>query len=200
MTQYHQYSIASIPAANARRPAERRRAATKTWLMPWMFCTALGAIAVLMLACAVKAHAADIPEGISANGAKIIAQVHAEGLQIYECKADAAGRTSWQFREPLATLISDGKTVGRHFAGPGWEFVDGSRIKGKLASQAPGASERDIPLLRLDVIEHRGEGALSKVDTVQRLNTQGGVFTGACDKAGVLHLEPYTADYIFLVH
>lgn len=169
--------------------------------MPAVLYIIIGSIALLTLASAVgAAAAASLPDGIGAEGAKIVWQAHAVGVQIYECKADEAGKTAWQFREPLATLMSDGKTIGRHFAGPGWEFADGSRIKGKVIAQAPGASDKDIPLLRLDVVEHGGDGNLSKVDTVQRLNTKGGVFSGACDKAGDLHLEPYSADYVFLAH
>ncbi|KAB2671819.1 DUF3455 domain-containing protein [Ochrobactrum sp. LMG 5442] len=144
--------------------------------------------------------ATTLPDEIQANGAKVVQRVHAVGLQIYECKTDDAGKITWQFREPLATLMVDGKTIGRHFAGPTWEIDDGSRVRGKVVAKAPGASEKDIVWLRLDVIEHDGIGQLSKVDTIQRLNTVGGGLTGTCDKVGNLHLEPYSADYVFLTH
>jgi hypothetical protein len=36
------------------------------------------------------------------------------------------------------------------------------------------------------------------VTTVQRINTQGGVLAGACDKAGTFHSAPYSAEYVFL--
>jgi hypothetical protein len=39
---------------------------------------------------------------------------------------------------------------------------------------------------------------LNDVTTVQRINTQGGNAEGACQKAGDLHSEPYSADYVFL--
>ena len=55
--------------------------------------------------------------------------LHAEGAQVYECKADSDGKLAWQFREPVATLILDGKTMGRHFAGPSWELADGSSLQ-----------------------------------------------------------------------
>jgi hypothetical protein len=67
-----------------------------------------------------------------------------------------------------------GKTVGRHYAGPRWEHADGSAIAAKLAGRAPGASASDIPLLKLKVIERRGNGVLSGVTTVQRIDTRGG--------------------------
>jgi hypothetical protein len=39
---------------------------------------------------------------------------------------------------------------------------------------------------------------LSKVTTIQRLNTQGGALSGACDKAGDFKSVAYTATYVFL--
>jgi hypothetical protein len=156
------------------------------------------AVAASFLILSPIAKASEIPAAVAAKGKSIVETVHAQGVQIYECKAGTAGNATWQFREPLATLLIDGKTVGRHFAGPGWELDDGSRIKGKVAAQAPGATDKDIPILLLDVIEHQGNGRLSEVTTVQRLETNGGAFGGSCEKLGALHLEPYSADYLFL--
>ena len=73
-----------------------------------------------------------------------MATVHAQGAQIYDCKADAGGKLVWQFREPIATLLGDGKTVGRHYAGPNWELSDGSAVTGKVAGRASGATTKDI--------------------------------------------------------
>lgn len=123
--------------------------------------------------------------------------VSATGVQIYDCRTDSKGQLSWQFREPLATLIHDGKTIGRHFAGPNWQLDDGSEIVGKVIAQSPGATPKDISLLKLDVLNHLGNGVLSKVTSVQRVDTLGGVFAGACERAGDLHVEPYSAVYLF---
>jgi hypothetical protein len=144
------------------------------------------------------ASAEDLPPAIAAPGMTAVATFHAEGAQIYECKAGTDGKLAWSFREPIATLLSDGKTVGRHYAGPSWEHMDGSVVVGKAAGNAPGKTANDIPWLKLDVTAHRGSGMLTKVTTVQRINTQGGVQTGACDKAGALLSAPYSADYVFL--
>ena len=89
-------------------------------------------------------------------GEALVATIHAEGAQVYECKADAAGQLAWKFREPVATLMIDGKTVGRHFAGPSWELSDGSLVTGKVSGSAPGATVADIPHLRLEVASQRG--------------------------------------------
>lgn len=142
--------------------------------------------------------ATDIPAAIAAKSKTAVLTVHGKGVQIYECTPDPAGGAKWKFREPLATLIKDGKTVGHHFAGPGWALASGSAVTGKADAQSPGGTAKDIALLRLDVVDKRGGGELSDVTTIQRLDTLGGVFSGACDKPGSLHLEPYSAEYVFL--
>ena len=66
---------------------------------------------------------AQLPDTIAAPGETTVTTLHAEGAQVYECKADAAGKLAWQFREPVATLLLEGKTLGRHYAGPTWELA-----------------------------------------------------------------------------
>jgi hypothetical protein len=143
-----------------------------------------------------------LPDAIAAPGASVVLTVHAEGAQVYECKAGADGKLSWAFREPIATLMLDDKTVGRHYAGPNarpnWEYSDGSAVVGKAIGNAPGAAANDIPWLKLDVISKRGRGILSDVTTVQRINTKGGKLEGACETAGTYRSAPYSADYVFL--
>jgi hypothetical protein len=146
----------------------------------------------------VSARAETLPDAIAAPGETIVLSLHAEGAQVYECKAGGDGKLGWAFREPIATLMADGKTVGRHYAGPSWEYSDGSAVTGKAAGNAPGATPADIPWLKLEVISRRGSGALAGVTTVQRINTMGGKLDGACDKAGTFRSAPYSADYVFL--
>lgn len=139
-----------------------------------------------------------LPEAIAASGETVVLTLHAEGAQVYECKAAADGKLAWTFREPIATLLLDGKTVGRHYAGPNWEHMDSSAVTGKAVGNAPGATANDIPLLKLTVIAGRGTGILSGVTTVQRINTVGGKLEGDCEKAGSYRNAPYAADYVFL--
>jgi hypothetical protein len=141
---------------------------------------------------------ADMSAVVATASAVMIATVQAQGAQVYECRSDAAGKLVWHFREPIATLLADGKTVGRHFAGPKWEFADGSAVIAKLAGRASGATAADIPLLKLAVTSHSGTGQLATVTTIQRLNTRGGALEGGCEKSGALMSVPYTADYTFL--
>ena len=160
---------------------------SKYWLVSFAVTTLL-----------VSSAAAQVPPAIAAPGETAVATFHAEGAQVYECKAGTDGKLAWAFREPIATLVLDGKTVGRHYAGPNWEHADGSAVVGKVAANAPGKTANDIPWLKLEVASQRGNGTLSGVTTVQRINTQGGVHAGACDKAGAFHSAPYAADYVFL--
>jgi len=151
-------------------------------------------------ASAAGASAAEtpLPDAVAAPGETVVLSAHAEGAQVYECKASGDGKTAWAFREPVATLIVEGKTIGRHYAGPNWEHSDGSAVVGKAAGNAPGATASDIPWLKLQVTSSRGSGVLTGVTTVQRINTQGGKLEGACDKAGAFKSAPYSADYVFL--
>jgi hypothetical protein len=157
----------------------------------------LTALALSILTLAPAQVAAEVPDAIAAPGETLAATIHAEGAQVYECKADAAGKLSWQFREPIATLLVGGKTVGRHYAGPNWELADGSAVVGKVAARAPGASSQDIPLLKLEVTSRRGTGQLGGITVIQRLNTRGGVAEGVCERAGTFLNVPYSADYAF---
>jgi len=159
------------------------------------------ALAVLLLAgslATARAAETPLPDAIAASGEAIVLTVHAEGAQVYECKAGGDGKLGWAVREPVATLLADGKTVGRHYAGPNWEHSDGSAVVGKAAGNAPGAAPNDIPWLKLSVVSSRGSGTLTGVTTVQRINTQGGKLDGACDKAGSFRSAPYSAEYVFL--
>jgi hypothetical protein len=153
-----------------------------------------------LLGVIMSANAAEapLPDAIAAPGETVVLTVHAQGAQVYECKAGTDGKSAWAFREPIATLMVDGKTVGRHYAGPNWEHSDGSAVVGKAAGSVPGATPSDIPWLKLEVISRRGSGLLAGVTTVQRINTGGGMLQGACDKAGAFANVPYSADYVFL--
>src|SRR5437667_7455713 len=106
-------------------------------------------LALPLLAIASAAHA-QIPAAIAAAGETAVATFHAEGAQVYECKAGADGKLAWSFREPIATLLLDGKTVGRHYAGPNWEHVDGSAVVARAVGNAPGKTASDIPWLKLE--------------------------------------------------
>jgi hypothetical protein len=139
----------------------------------------------------------NLPATIAVKGVPV-AELQAAGAQIYVCAKNAAGALNWTFREPVAALLEEGKTVGRHFVGPTWEFVDGSRVVGEVVSKAPGATAKDISWLKLSVKDPPKSGLVAGATSVLRIDTKGGVFEGACDSEGELHSEPYAATYVFV--
>jgi hypothetical protein len=151
------------------------------------------------LASAAQAEGVEnLPAAIAVKGSVPLARLQAAGAQIYICAKNTAGALNWAFREPLATLLEGGKTVGRHFVGPTWEFVDGSRVVGELVSKASGTTVKDIAWLKLSVKDPPKSGLVAGATSVLRIDTKGGVFEGACDSEGELHSEPYAATYIFV--
>jgi len=166
--------------------------------MPFSKNAALVLLALSGALVSAKAAETPVPAALAAPGETVVLSTHAEGAQVYECKAGADGKAMWSFREPIATLLVDGKTIGRHYAGPNWEYSDGSAVAGKVSASASGTTANDIPWLKLDVASHRGSGLLADVTTVQRINTKGGKRDGACDAVGSFLSVPYSADYIFL--
>jgi Protein of unknown function (DUF3455) len=151
------------------------------------------------LAAAAQAEGVEnLPATIAVAAGVPVARLQAAGAQIYECAKNPAGALNWTFREPVAALLEEGKTVGRHFVGPTWEFVDGSRVVGELVSKAPGTTAKDIPWMKLSVKEPPKSGLVAGATLVLRIDTKGGVFEGACDSEGKLHPEPYAATYVFV--
>ena len=137
-----------------------------------------------------------------ADGSRLILQVHATGVQIYECAQGANGAWEWQFRGPEATLFNaSGAKVGDHGAGPFWRLEDGSRIVGQAKASAPSPTAGAIPWLLLSVKSRSGTGGLDPVDAVQRISTVGGVAppSSECVAAatGRTVRIDYTADYLF---
>ena len=109
---------------------------------PVRFVRALLLLPLALLVVQADAALAQMPAAIAAPDATPIVTLHAAGAQIYQCKAGSDGKLAWAFREPIAALIADGQTVGRHYAGPTWEHNDGSAVTGKVVAHAPGATHK----------------------------------------------------------
>jgi Protein of unknown function (DUF3455) len=131
---------------------------------------------------------------------RLLLQVHAKGEQIYTCKEGSSNQFAWTLRAPEAQLLDkDGKPFGKHFAGPTWQAADGSSITGKAAANATPDPD-SIPWLLVTVVSRSGEGVLTKVTSIQRLNTKGGKAPATgCDAAhaGQEVHAAYAADYLF---
>jgi hypothetical protein len=133
-------------------------------------------------------------------GEQLLLQVHAKGDQVYICK-EGATEFSWGLKAPDAQLFDkDGKPFGKHFAGPSWEANDGSRVTGKAVANVPSPDADSIPWLLVNVLSHEGTGVLSRVTSIQRLNTKGGKAPASgCDSAHASQEVRvlYSADYLF---
>src|SRR6202011_1874816 len=103
-------------------------------VLPLRVCISL-ALCIIVAALTGGRASAEVPAAIAAPGETTVATFHAEGAQIYECKAGNDGKLAWAFREPIATLLLEGKIVRRHYAGPNWEHVDGSAVSAKGRSE-----------------------------------------------------------------
>lgn len=150
---------------------------------------------------AATAGAQQVPEALRAPvEEQLMLQVHAKGHQIYFCKVDGP-QPLWTLKAPDAQLFDkDGKAFGKHFAGPSWEASDGSRVVGKAAANAPSPDADSIPWLLVKVVSHAGEGVLTPVTSIQRINTKGGKAPASGCDAGRVGQEvrvPYSADYLF---
>ena len=74
--------------------------------------------------------------------------------------------------------------IGRHYAGPHWEALDGSKIAGTVKERADAPLADAIPWLLLTAKSVGPEGSFSKVTSIQRVNTVGGVApTTGCSEA-----------------
>ncbi len=124
----------------------------------------------------------------------------ASGVQKYVCAATATGH-AWTFVAPEADLFKHcDQVVGIHYAGPTWEYQDGSTVVGaRLAGATVDATA--IPWLLLGTPSHGGnDGKMTRVTAIQRLETVGGLAPATgCDAAhiGATADVPYTADYFF---
>jgi len=145
-----------------------------------------------------------VPDKLKAGADETLAMiVPARGVQIYECRAkkDASGEYEWAFVAPEAELFgANGNKIGKHYAGPHWESNDGSKIVGAVKENAAAPAADAIAWLLLTAKSVGAEGAFSKVTSVQRVSTVGGVApkTGCSQAAaGTRARVDYTADYYF---
>lgn len=145
-----------------------------------------------------------VPEALNPPAtATLVMALPADGVQVYTCSSAKPGEApAWALTAPHALLGAGKDVVGTHFAGPTWQGLDGSAVKGaKLAAaDAPNASA--IPWLLLSATPaHEGsEGSFTNVTFIQRLDTQGGKAPASgCDvgHVGAQVLVPYKAKYYF---
>ena len=130
-------------------------------------------------------------------------ELSAKGVQIYTCKQADTG-TGWVLKAPDATLSdAQGHAVVHHFAGPTWQWNDGSSVVGEPVSVSPSPQPNAIPWIVLHAKSHAGSGVLANVDYVVRTRTEGGVAPATGCDASHVDAEvrvPYKAAYLFFGH
>ena len=162
----------------------------------------LAAAMLALAACTGPLVHTAVPATLKPEGQRLSERVGARGVQIYECRAlpNAAG-ASWAFVAPEADLLdARGAVTGKHYAGPHWEALDGSKIVGAVKARADAPQASAIPWLLLSARSVGGPGRFANVTSVQRIHTAGGLApTKPCDAStlGAIERVPYSADYLF---
>lgn len=157
---------------------------------------------LILTACACAPLPPQVPAPLQPPAGQVLQlEARAAGAQIYECQAKPDGSgTDWVFKAPEATLADRaGKPLGKHYAGPTWEALDGSTVVGEIKARDPGKDATAIPWLLLAAKSHGGSGVFADVKSIQRIATVGGAAPSAdlCTAAGQVMRVSYTATYLF---
>ena len=159
-------------------------------------------LGMLITGCATTQQTVAVPDKLKPGANESLAMVvPAKGVQIYECRAGKSGGYEWAFVAPDAELFDTrGNKIGKHYAGPHWEAADGSKIVAALKERSDAPRGDAIPWLLLTSKSVGPAGSFSKVTSIQRVNTVGGIApkTGCSQAAvGTRARINYTADYYF---
>ncbi|MDB6099924.1 MAG: hypothetical protein JWN58_2627 [Gammaproteobacteria bacterium] len=134
-------------------------------------------------------------------GHELVVQLHATGVQIYQCQPKGDSQFEWVFKQPEATLFTKrGKNFGRHYAGPTWEANDGSKVIGEVVAHQESPTPNAIPWLLLRAKATSGRGVFTRAQYIQRLNTVGGNAPAVVcrpEQSGQQLRASYSADYLF---
>lgn len=136
---------------------------------------------------------------------ELMLELLAKGVQLYECASsnDAYPTFAWKFKGPEADLADRaGRPMGTHFGGPTWKAPDGSAVVAEVSAKADATRPKAIPHLLLNVKSASGNGVFSKVRSIQRLETVGGIAPAEpCTAQEVTRVArvPYTATYYMYV-
>jgi hypothetical protein len=162
-----------------------------TWIAP---------LALTLSIVAATGAAADDGGLAPPGGARLLLRSIADGVQVYACERSAAG-FAWVFKAPEAALFDDtGRQIGKHFAGPSWQALDGSTVVGEVVAKTDAPRGDAIPWLLLRAKSHGGAGQFAAVTFVQRVDTKGGLApSDGCDAArqGAEARMRYSATYVF---
>ena len=144
--------------------------------------TALAVAAGILVGMGAFAVAADQTGVAPPQGAALLDEASADGVQIYTCEAKG-NLFEWTFKAPEANLFDkQGRQIGTHFAGPTWKMADGSAIVGEVIAKADALDKGAVQWLLLRAKSHDGQGILAEAAFIRRIDTKGGVApTTGCD-------------------
>jgi hypothetical protein len=158
----------------------------------------------LAVGCATSPHVAPpkVPAVLQPPaGQTLYLEALGTGVQIYECAQSADLTYQWAFKAPEASLASrSGQTLGKHYAGPTWESIDGSTVVGVVKARDPGPDSAAIPWLLLAAKATTGAGTFAATRSIQRVATVGGAAPAeACADRNLKQVArvPYQATYYF---
>jgi hypothetical protein len=127
-----------------------------------------------------------------------VLRLEGHGVQVFRCEPRGSGYT-WVFRLPEADLVdASGKAVVRHGANFSFEHTDGSRLLGTIVDYDDAPVSTNLRWLLLSARSF-GQGALTGVTYVQRVNTNGGMPPARCDASQQNRLlrVDFSADFVF---
>jgi Protein of unknown function (DUF3455) len=165
-----------------------------------------GSLLIVVAACASQQSIAapPVPGNLEPPATEVaLRTLAARGVQIYECrlKEDDPQAAQWALVAPEADLFdAQGRQVGKHYAGPQWESLDGSKVIGAVKARADAPRAGSIPWLLMTTKSVGPAGAFASATSVQRINTAGGTAPAAegCTPAsiGKQARMAYSADYV----
>ena len=141
-------------------------------------------LAALLVVCGAASLQAAEPLVPAPQGAPLLLEALADGVQVYACEAKGSGY-EWVFKGPEASLFDkQGRQIGQHYAGPTWMTADRSAVVGEVAARADAPKPGAIPWLLLRGKNQVGTGPLASAAFIRRVDTVGGAApAGGCDAA-----------------
>jgi hypothetical protein len=125
-------------------------------------------------------------------------RLQGRGVQVFRCEPRGSSY-AWVFRLPEADLVdAAGKAVVRHGANFSFEHSDGSRLLGSVVDFDDAPDTNSLRWLLLSTRSF-GQGALTGVTYVQRVNTTGGMPPPRCEASQQNRLlrVDFSADFVF---
>lgn len=157
---------------------------------------------LLFAGCAANPTPTPVPASLVPAGEREVHRFAARGMQTYQCKAHAVSGAVWTYVASELQLFDDrGEVVGHHtFPPPVWAAVDGSKFTGQVKARANAPQAGAGQWLLLSTRSTGAEGRFSKITSLQRVNTVGGVAPlSRCEAGniGVAEKTPLAAEFVF---